>query len=346
MTPAELKYRMPAEWERHAATWLSWPHNRDTWPGAFEPVPAVWARLARTLAEFESVHILAGGAEVMADAVAHVGDVPNVVLHHIPTNDAWMRDHGPTFLVNSAGEPPAMVNWQYNAWGGKYPPFDLDNRVGTRIAAELGYRRFAPKVIVEGGAIEVNGRGTVLTTTDCLLNPNRNPGVSREDMERILRDHLGASHIIWLSGGMVGDDTDGHIDQLARFVAPGVVLAMVEDNPADENYAPLAENLNQLRASTDQDGNPLEIVTIPMPAPKYHGEHRLPASYANFYIANGVVIVPTFDDPYDEIAIAILGSLFPDRQIRGLPAVDLVWGLGAYHCITQQQPAGDLEVVE
>lgn len=339
MTPAELHYRMPAEWEPHAGTWLSWPHNRDTWPGAFEPVPAVWARLAKTLAEFEPVHILAGRPEVMADAKAHVGDVPNVVLHDIPTNDAWMRDHGPTFLVNSAGEPPAMVNWQYNAWGGKYPPFDLDNQVGTRIAEELGYLRFAPDVIVEGGAIEVNGCGTVLTTTDCLLNPNRNPSMTLEAMERILRDHLGVRHVIWLTGGMVGDDTDGHIDQLARFVAPGVVLAMTEENTEDENYVPLAENLKQLRAATDQDGKPLEIVTVPMPGAKYYGEHRLPASYANFYIANGVVIVPTFEDPHDEVAIGTLADLFPDRQIRGLPAVDLVWGLGAYHCITQQQPA-------
>lgn len=329
---------MPAEWERHAATWLSWPHNRDTWPGAFEPIPQVWANLARTLAAFEPVHILAGGADVMADARSHVGDVSNVTLHDIPTNDAWMRDHGPTFLTSAHEQPPALVDWGYNAWGGKYPPFDKDNLVGQRIAEELHYQRFTPGVILEGGAIDVNGCGSVLTTARCVLNENRNSGLTREKLEQLLCDHLGVRHVIWLGGGIEGDDTDGHIDQLARFVAPRVVVAMTEEDPKDANYASLQENLAQLRAATDQDGEPLEIVTLPMPRAMYHGEHRLPASYANFYIANGVVIVPTFHDPQDETALGILADLFPDREIKGLPATDLVWGLGAYHCITQQQP--------
>lgn len=333
---------MPAEWERHAATWLSWPHNRDTWPGAFEPIPQVWANLARTLAAFEPVHILAGGAETMADARSHMGDASNVTLHDIPTNDAWMRDHGPTFLTSAHKHPPALVDWGYNAWGGKYPPFGQDNLVGQRIAEALHYRRFAPGVILEGGAIDVNGCGSVLTTARCVLNENRNSGLTREKMKQLLCDQLGVRHVIWLGGSMVGDDTDGHIDQLARFVAPRVVVAMIEEDPKDANYAPLQELLAQLRKATNQDGERLDIVTLPMPRAVYHGEHRLPASYANFYIANGVVIVPTFDDPQDETALGILADLFPNREIKGLPARDLVWGLGAYHCITQQQPESHL----
>jgi len=338
VTPDQLHYRMPAEWKPHTATWLSWPHNRDTWPGAFAPIPEVWTELVRTLATYEPVRILAGGEGVMSEAQRYVGNIPGVELYDISTNDAWMRDHGPTFLVNATGAPPALVDWQYNAWGGKYPPFDQDDLVGKRIAKKTGYQRFAPDVILEGGAIDVNGRGTVLTTASCLLNENRNPGMSKPKMEQILRDNLGVKHVIWLSGGIAGDDTDGHIDQLARFVAPGVVLAMVEDDPSDANHDPLAENVSQLRGSTDQDGNPLEIVTLPMPRAIYHDEYRLPASYANFYIANGVVIVPTFDDPHDETALRTLGELFPSRRVCGLPAIDLIWGLGAYHCVTQQQP--------
>ncbi len=343
MTPAELQYRMPAEWEPHAGTWLAWPHNRGTWPGAFDPIPGVWAVLTRTLAAFEPVHILAGGEQIMADAQQHVGHIPGVRLYDIPTNDAWMRDHGPTFLISPSGAAPALVDWQYNAWGEKYPPFDLDNLVGQRIAERIHCQRFAPAAVLEGGAIDVNGRGTVLTTSSCLLNKNRNPGMSKAVMEQMLRDYLGARHVIWLSGGIVGDDTDGHIDQLARFVAPGVVLAMKEDNPGDANHAPLAENLNQLRRSTDQDGKPLEIVTLPMPGAIDHDGQRLPASYANFYIANGVVIVPTFDDPHDERSLETLDDLFPTRQICGLPAGDLIRGLGAYHCVTQQQPKANLD---
>jgi len=342
VTPAELHYRMPAEWEPHTATWLAWPHNRETWPGAFSPIPKIWADLTRTLAEHEPLRILAGGEGVMAAARRHVGHLTGVELYDIPTNDAWARDHGPTFLVNATGAPPALVDWQYNAWGDKYGPYDQDNLVGQRIAEETGYQRFAPKVVLEGGAIDVNGRGTVLTTAGCLLNKNRNPGRSKGDMERILYDNLGARHVIWLSRGIVGDDTDGHIDQLARFVAPGVVVAMTEDNPRDANHVPLAENLNQLRGATDQAGRPLEIVPLPMPGAIDHAGHRLPASYANFYIANGIVIVPTFDDPHDEIALKTLAELFPNRRVRGLPAVDLVWGLGAFHCVTQQQPEFNL----
>ncbi|HEV3023673.1 MAG TPA: agmatine deiminase family protein [Pirellulales bacterium] len=339
-TPASLGYRMPAEWERHAATWLSWPHNRDSWPGQFEPIPGVWAELVRLLCEVEAVHILAGGQAVMEEARRLVGHLPNVTLHDIPTNDAWMRDHGPTFLASSSGAPPALVHWGYNAWGGKYPPFDQDQQVPRLVADVLGFRRFEPGIILEGGAIDVNGAGSVLTTEQCLLNPNRNAGLGRDEVARYLADYCAARHVIWLGGGIVGDDTDGHIDELARFVSQRTVLAAVEDDPADPNHEPLRDNLARLRVARDEQGRPLEIVTLPMPRPLYFGEHRLPASYMNFYIANRLVVVPQFGDAADALALDTLAELFPGRRVRGLRAVELVWGLGAFHCITQQQPAG------
>lgn len=338
-TPAQLGYRMPAEWAPHAATWLSWPHNRDSWPGKFEPVPDVWAHLVRTLAPHERVHILAGGSAVMADARARVGNVPNVTLHDIRTNDAWTRDHGPTFLVGPPGSQPALVDWEYNAWGGKYPPFDADNAVPKQIAELQGRRRFVPGIILEGGAIDSNGAGTILTSEECLLNPNRNPELGRADMERYLADYLGARKVLWLGRGIAGDDTDGHIDELARFVSPRCVVAAVEPDPMDDNHLPLADNLQRLHKMTDQDGRPLEIVEIPMPRPMYHNNQRFPACYMNFYIANGVVVVPQFDDAGDGFALDTLQQLFPDRCAVGIRAVDLAWGLGAFHCITQQEPA-------
>ncbi|HVX11645.1 MAG TPA: agmatine deiminase family protein [Pirellulales bacterium] len=338
--PAHLGYRMPAEWERHAATWLSWPHNRNSWPEQFEPVPGIWAELVRVLSTAEPVHILAGGAAVLSEARRLVGDLPRVTLHDIPTNDAWMRDHGPTFLSGPADAEPALVHWGYNAWGGKYPPFDLDQQVPRGIADLLGRRRFEPGIVLEGGAIDVNGSGSLLTTEQCLLNPNRNAGMTREEIERYLADYCGARHVIWLGGGIVGDDTDGHIDELARFVSPRTVVAAVESNPRDINYEPLRDNLARLQAASDEQGRPLEIVKLPMPAPVFHGEHRLPTSYMNFYIANGLVVVPQFGQPTDATAIETLTRLFPDRRICGLRAVELAWGLGAFHCITQQEPAG------
>ncbi len=342
-TPAALGYRWPAEWEPHAATWLSWPHNRQSWPDAFAPVPGIFARFVQTLARFEPVHVLAGGAEVRAEAEALVGGTPNVTLHDIPTNDAWCRDHGPTFLAAPSGAPAALIDWQYNAWGGKYPPFHHDNAVPGKIAALQGRRRFDPGIILEGGAIDGNGRGTILTTEQCLLNPNRNPQLGRQDMERYLAEYLGARKVIWLTGGeMAGDDTDGHIDQLARFVGPRTVVVAWEDNPDDENYEPLQRNFWELQSHSDQDGAPLSVIPLPMPGPLLHDgdpEQRMPGSYCNFHIANGVVIVPQFDDPHDRVAREILARLFPGREIIGLPAFELIWGLGAYHCLSQQEPA-------
>ncbi|HEX3727082.1 MAG TPA: agmatine deiminase family protein [Pirellulales bacterium] len=338
-TPRSLGYRWPAEWEPHAATWLAWPRKPETWPGKFEPIPAVWQSLVRTLAEFEPVHILAGGREVLSEARSLVGYMANVVLHDIETNDVWARDHGPMFLTGSPALPPALIDWEYNAWGGKYPPFDLDNAVPARVADLTARRRFVPGIILEGGAVDGNGAGTILTTDSCLLNPNRNPQLSRTDVERYLTDFCSAKKILWLSGGIVGDDTDGHIDELARFVDETTVVAALEEDPRDENYEPLQENFRRLQGMSDAAGRPLRVVAVPMPRPLYHESNRLPACYLNFYIANGVVIVPQFGDPADRVAIETLARLFPGRQMRGLDAVDLVWGLGAFHCITQQQPA-------
>jgi agmatine deiminase len=339
-TPAALGYRWPAEWEPHASTWVSWPHNPKTWPGKFEPVPEQFAQFVRLLARYEPVNVLAGGDAVMRVARELVGNCPNVILHDIPTNDAWCRDHGPTFLVGKDGLPPALVDWQYNAWGGKYPPFDKDNEVPRRIAELQGRRRFEPGIILEGGAIEGNGRGTLLTTESCLLNPNRNASLDRQATEQYLRDYLGVTNILWLTGGEVaGDDTDGHIDQIARFVSPTTVVVAVCDDPSEENYGPTQQNLTELQNLRDEQGQPLTVVPLPLPRPLFVDDQRLPASYCNFLIANGCVIVPQFDDPADRRAIEILAELMPDREVVGSPSLDLVWGLGSFHCLTQQEPA-------
>ncbi len=329
---------MPAEWEPHAATWLSWPHNQETWPGRFEPIPDVWRQLVETLAPHEMVHVLASGA-ALRQAKAMVGAVGNVFLHDVPTNDAWIRDHGPTFLSGPVGAEPALVDWQYNAWGDKYPPWDADNAVPGHIAQIAGRRVFRPEIVMEGGAIDTNGQGLFLAAKSCLTDPNRNPGVDTETIERYLADYLGAKRTIWIDGVMAGDDTDGHVDQLARFVGPSTVVVPIEQDPNDENHDSLQGIASQLRHETDLDGCPLRVVELPMPAPVFFGETRAPACYANFYIANNLVIVPQYDDPADAEALSILGELFPNRRAVGLSARDLVWGLGAFHCATQQEPA-------
>ncbi len=336
-SPAALGYRMPAEWEPHAATWLSWPHRLKSWPGKFEPIPPLYARLVRTLAAVEPVHVLCGG-HPQAQAKVMLRGIANVTLHEIPTDDAWIRDSGPTFLVGPKGSPPALVDWGYNAWGGKYPPYDNDDVIPRLIAKHLGRVCYEPRVIMEGGSIDVDGCGTLVTTEQCLLNPNRNPNLSRGEIEQHLADYLGVHKVLWLGGGIVGDDTDGHVDELARFVGPKTVVAAVEENRGDENFAPLADNLLRLRSMTDANGSPLEVIPLPMPRPIFHNGQRLPASYCNFYIANDVVIVPQFDDPADARAAGTLAGVFANRRIISLPARDLVWGLGAFHCITQQEP--------
>ncbi|MEQ8820357.1 MAG: agmatine deiminase family protein [Sumerlaeia bacterium] len=345
-TPAALGYRMPAEWEPHRGTWLSWPHKADSWPGKFETIPPVYAEIVRALAHHEEVHINVVSDAMQRQAEAILRDsgalLPTVFFHLNPTDDAWARDHGPIFVVKD--EAPgrrslAVTDWNFNSWGGKYPPFDQDNKVPGRIARAFDYPHFAPGIVLEGGSIDVNGAGTVLTTEQCLLNENRNPHLSREQIERYLKDYLGLRHVIWLGDGIVGDDTDGHIDDLSRFVGPRTVVTVVEDNPADENYDLLQHNLGRLKTATDQDGHPLNVIQLPMPAPVYCEGHRLPASYANFYIANGVVLMPSYRCDQDAVAQSILQSCFPDRTVVGIDCTDLVWGLGAIHCISQQHPA-------
>ena len=344
-TPAAFGYRMPAEWAPHRGTWLSWPHKEASWPGKFEPVPRIFARMVGWLAPHEEVHVNVRDAAMEAGvrdvlAAEGVGAV-NVFFHHHPTNDAWCRDHGPIFVQRETprGREEAIVDWGYNAWGGKYPPYDLDDVIPTLVAEELGVPVFHPGIVMEGGSLDVNGAGTLLTTEACLLNPNRNPHLSRLEIERYLRDYLGVTHILWLGDGILGDDTDGHVDDLTRFVGPHTVVTVVEEDPRDENYAPLQENLKRLRSMKDQDGQPLHVLTLPMPRPLEHEGQRLPASYANFYIANGVVLLPTYDRERDPLAIDVLQRCFPDRRVVGIDCTDLVWGLGAFHCVSQQWPA-------
>ena len=344
-TPAALGFRMPAEFEPHAATWLSWPHKEASWPGNFAPIPGVWVEMVRALAPHEHVNILvndaAAGAAVRALLRATGVRDEAVSLHEIITDDAWARDHGPTFLTRRAGDHGelAAVDWIYNAWGGKYPPWDNDDRVAQHVGARLGIEVFRPGIVLEGGSIDVNGRGTLLTTEACLLNPNRNPQLSRAQIEQVLRDYLGVRHILWLGDGIVGDDTDGHIDDLTRFVDPRTVVTVLEEDPRDANYERLRDNHTRLQRMTDQDGAALRVVTLPMPAPVEYDGQRLPASYANFYIANGVVLVPIFADANDGRALQTLRELFPSRRVVGINARAMVWGLGAFHCVTQQQPA-------
>lgn len=340
-TPAEQGFRMPAEWAPHAATWLAWPHKEASWPGKLDRIPPIFAAMARALVPGEEVRICVADAamEAAARAVLLQGGVAldRVRFFHVPTNDSWVRDHGPIFLNRGDGAQ-AIVDWDYNAWGNKYPPYDLDDQVPRILGGRLGLPVFHPGMVLEGGSIDTDGEGTLLTTEACLLNPNRNPALDREQIEARLRAWLGVETILWLGDGIAGDDTDGHVDDLARFVAPGVVVTVVEDNVHDANHRPLADNLVRLRRLRDTRGRALDIHTLPMPVPVECEGQRLPASYANFYIGNRCVLLPQFACPQDELAARALERLFPGRAIIGVDCRDLVWGLGAFHCLTQQQP--------
>lgn len=338
-TSCRLGGRWPAEWESHAATWIAWPHNRDTWPRRFASIATCFARIVRTLSEYEPVRVLAGGETVRQNAEAMIGDLSNVTLCDIPTNDAWIRDYGPMFLQGAPPNDLLVVDWRFNSWGGKYPPWKRDDAVARRVAEQLGTVCLEPPVVLEGGAIDGNGAGTVLTTESCVLDARRNTDMTRQRMEGLLHHYCGVSTVIWLPGGpLAGDDTDGHVDQLTRFVSPSRVVVAVEDNPEDDNYRPLHANLETLQAFRDPQGEPLEIIPLPMPAPIHSGGQRMPASYCNFYIGNGCVLVPLFDDVADDTALKTFESIFADRDIIGIPARDLVEGLGAVHCVTLQQP--------
>jgi agmatine deiminase len=369
-TPRSLGYRMPAEWEPHAATWLAWPHNATDWPGKFQPIPWVYCEIVRHLSAAEEIHILVEDVAAQGRArgqLARAGCLLDRVHFHLwPTNRVWTRDSGPIFIRRiaspsepsqpSPGEPAsglAVTNWKFNAWA-KYDDWQHDDQVPARVAELLDLPVWTPsvpldgdsdqlhRVVLEGGSIDVNGDGTLITTEECLLSPvqQRNPGLSREALERVFHDYLGIEQVLWMNRGIAGDDTHGHIDDITRFVAPRTIVTVTEPNRDDENHLPLEENLERLHAARDLQGEPYRIMELPMPAPVVFEGQRLPASYANFYIANGRVLVPTFNDPNDRHALNILAELFPHRQIAGIHCGDLVWGLGTLHCMTQQQPAG------
>ena len=340
-------FRFPAEWEKHDATWIAWPHHEPDWPGKLAPIPWVYGEIARVLHRQERVEILCHDEQVRDDArvvlEAHSVAPEGYRLHIVPNDRVWLRDSAPTFVCDEGGRVQ-LVNWQFNAWA-KYDNYQRDERVGQAIAELTDLPRIVPRrpdtgepVVLEGGGIEANGEGLLLVTEEWLLSDVqvRNRGLSRDDYERVFRDYLGVRQTLWLGEGCVGDDTHGHVDDIARFVAPDVVVLAHEEDPADENHRRSSDNLRRLELVA---GDALRVVTLPYPRPVYMNGERLPASYANFYIANGVVIVPTFNDRNDRVALNTLAALMPDREVVGIHAVDLVWGLGTLHCLSQQQPS-------
>lgn len=345
------EFRWPAEWEPQVATWAAWPVNPATWPGIFERIPPAFSRFVAAVTRFQPVRLLAGGnadreqiRRLTGEACEAVGGRFPVELFDVPFNDSWCRDYGPVFLTGRTGTPSAgrslIVDWDYNAWGGKYPPWDDDRRVAATLGDRLGLPVVKPGLVLEGGAIEGNGAGTILTTDSCLTCPNRNPGATRLSLEQALSETLQSSHVIWLpGGGIVGDDTDGHIDQSARFVDAATVVSAAPWAPDAPEADALRANREALESAALADGRPLRIIDLPLPTPKFQQDARLPASYCNFLLVNGGVIVPTFRDAADDGALRILHDCFPDRTVLGVDATDLVWGLGAFHCLTQQQPA-------
>jgi agmatine deiminase len=356
--PGRLGFRMPAEWEPHEATWLAWPHNREDWPGKFAPVPWVYTEIVRLLSRVERVNILIKGRKAQrlaTDRLDAAGvDLSRVTFFKAATDRVWTRDAGPTFVVNDHAERAedrvGLIDWRFNGWA-KYDDHRRDDRIPRKVERFLGVRRWEPsaaidgrptRVVMEGGAIDVNGLGTLLTTEECLLSDiqARNPRLDRAGVEKVFEEYLGVSRVVWLGRGIDGDDTHGHVDDITRFVNPTTVVTVVEKRESDPNFERLQENKKRLRQARDQDGSPLHVVTLPMPAPVIFEGQRLPASYANFYIANGLVLVPTFNDPNDRKALGILDSLFPGREVVGVHCTDLVLGLGTLHCLSQQQPAG------
>lgn len=342
-TPNELGYAMPAEWEPHEATWLAWPHDPLTWPGRLADVERVYLEMMRALSPHERVDLLVNDTTTRDRVKRRLDDerIRSVALHIVPTADAWIRDYGPNFLKRrrDGNVEVAYNRWRFNAWGHKYDNLLPDDGIPERLPTIQTLPRFAPDLVLEGGSVDVNGRGTVLTTEQCLLNPNRNPGRTRDQLETALRDYLGVSQFLWLRDGIAGDDTDGHVDDVARFADAQTIICAVEPDARDPNHKPLEENRRRLADFRDPKGRPFRIVELPMPGPIEGDEGRLPASYANFYIANRVVLVPAFGHPNDAKAQGILARLFSDRRIAPLRCEDLVCGLGTLHCITQQQPA-------
>ncbi|WP_263379950.1 agmatine deiminase family protein [Granulicella paludicola] len=354
-TPAQQHFRMPAEWAQHAATWIAWPHNPEDWPGKFQPIPWAYAELVRHLSQVEDVHILVNdeSAERRAGSILRKqgAELARVHFHRWPTDRVWLRDSGPIFVKDPKGET-AITNWKFNAWA-KYDNWKNDDKIPAHIAKlyKKKMQSFEPSVtlangkqqrlVLEGGSIDTNGAGVLMTTEECLLSDvqQRNPGVSKEQLEKAFHDYLGTEQVLWLNRGCAGDDTHGHVDDISRFVGENTILTAIEPNKRDENHEPLAENLDRLKSARNLKKKPFTIKTLPMPAPMVFDGQRLPASYANFYIANDLVLVPTFNDPNDRVALNTLAECFPKRKVAGIHCTDFIWGLGALHCCTQQEPA-------
>lgn len=347
-TPKQSGFYFPAEFEQQRALWLSWPHKEASWPGKLHTIYKPYCEFILQVSRHQKVCINVADATMERFALTEIekysSSVPGARLSEIsfylhPTNDAWCRDHGPAFIVNRQTGEKAIVDWGYNAWGDKYPPYNLDDVIPTRIGEALGLKVFYPNIVMEGGSVEFNGKGTLLTTTACLLNKNRNPHLSQKQIEGYLTEYYGAEHILWLGDGIVGDDTDGHIDDITRFVNDDTVVTVVEHDKNDDNYHLLKENLESLHTMRLQDGKQLNVIELPMPKAVIYEDQRLPASYANFYIANKTVIVPTFQDNInDDKALTILQDCFKDREVIGIDSTDLIWGLGSFHCLSQQEP--------
>ena len=341
--PAQAGFHFPAEWAKHTATWLSWPHKEESWPGKIGMIYSPYAEFVKILTEGELVRINVVDEQMMAFAkqqLLAVGvDLTKVEFFEFPTNDAWCRDHGPAFLINSDTKEKVIVDWGYNAWGDKYPPYDLDDVIPTKIGTHFGFPVYHPGIVMEGGSVDFNGKGTVLTTTACLLKKNRNPHLNQQQIEEYLQNYYGIEQVLWLGDGIIGDDTDGHIDDITRFVNEDTVVTVVEENEDDENYHILQENLQTLKTMRLLNGKPLNIIQLPMPDPVVYDGQRLPASYANFYIGNATVVVPTYRCSKDEKALEILQQCFPDRKVVGIDSTDIIWGLGSFHCLSQQEPA-------
>ncbi|GAA3766446.1 agmatine deiminase family protein [Terriglobus aquaticus] len=351
-TPRNLGYRMPAEWAPHTSTWIAWPHNAEDWPGKFQPIPWVYSEIVRHLSQVEEVNILVNDerAEKVARRILTraSANLARLHFHHWRTDRIWLRDSGPIFVKNAAGDL-AITDWKFNAWA-KYPNWHNDDQIPQHVSTLQNTRSFQPtidlngtehRIVLEGGSIDVNGAGAMLTTEECLLSKvqQRNPGVSREQLEQVFSDYLGIDQVLWLNRGCAGDDTHGHVDDIARFVSTDTILLATEHNTADENHLPLAENLDRLRSARQPNGQPYNVVELPMPSPVIFDGERLPASYANFYIANDLVLVPTFNDANDRIALNLIADHFPTRRTVGIHCGDFIWGLGALHCMTQQEPA-------
>ncbi|MEP6612021.1 MAG: agmatine deiminase family protein [Mucilaginibacter sp.] len=341
-TPKQNNFHFPAEWHKHTATWLSWPHKEASWPGKIDLVYPRYCEFIKVISEGELVRINVKDEQMAAFAkqqlLAAGVDLKRIEFFEFETNDAWCRDHGPAFLINTETKQKAIVDWGYNAWGNKYPPFDLDDVIPTKIGERFGLQVYHPGIVMEGGSVDFNGAGTLITSTACLLNENRNPHLNQQQIEEYLQNYYGVEQVLWVGEGIIGDDTDGHIDDTVRFVNEDTVVTVIEEDKNDANYQLLQDNLEMLKKMRLPNGKQLNIVELPMPREVIYEDQHLPASYANFYIANSAVVMPTFRCDRDTIALDILQGCFPDRKVVGIDSTDIIWGLGSFHCLSQQEP--------